>query len=311
MNKTEFANGLSRMFHRTSLKVRKHSPEILAVAGIGGIVVSTVMACKATLKVDEIIEESNTRIAKIHEVLADETISEEKYTEEDARKDIAIVRVQTGVKFVKLYGPAVALGAVSIASMLASNNILRKRNVALVAAYTAVDSSFKEYRNRLIERFGKELDKELRFDVKAKEIEEVTVDEKGNEVVTTKVVEVADPCKLHSEYARCYDAGNVGWDPNPAYSLLFLRSQQDFANDKLRLQGYLFLNDVYEMLGFPKTKAGQIVGWVYDIKRPNGDNYVDFGIYDINKEANRNFINGYEKAIWLDFNVDGPILDLI
>lgn len=325
MKKFEFMNNMSRTFHKVGFQLKKHSPEIMIVAGVTGTVVSAVMACKATTKVHDILEESKTKVNQVHEVLANDDlryeevkqedgalVRVEKYTEEDSKKDLAVIYLQTGIKFAKLYGPSIVLGAVSITSILASHNIMRKRNVALAAAYTAVDKSFKGYRSRVIERFGEELDKELRYNIKAKEIETTVTDENGEEKVVKETVQVSDTTPtFYSDYARCFDDGCTGWTKNAEMNLMFLRRQQDWANERLKARGYLFLNEVYESLGIPRTKAGQVVGWIYDTKNPNGDNYVDFGIYNIHIEKNRDFVNGYERSIWLDFNVDGNILDLI
>lgn len=325
MKKFEFMNNMSRTFHKVGFQLKKHSPEIMIVAGVTGTVVSAVMACKATTKVHDILEESKTKVNQVHEVLANDDlryeevkqedgalVRVEKYTEEDSKKDLAVIYLQTGIKFAKLYGPSIVLGAVSITSILASHNIMRKRNVALAAAYTAVDKSFKGYRSRVIERFGEELDKELRYNIKAKEIETTVTDENGEEKVVKETVQVSDTNPtFYSDYARCFDDGCTGWTKNAEMNLMFLRRQQDWANERLKARGYLFLNEVYESLGIPRTKAGQVVGWIYDTKNPNGDNYVDFGIYNIHIEKNRDFVNGYERSIWLDFNVDGNILDLI
>lgn len=310
MKNLAIVNSMTRNLHKVGFKFKKHSPEILIVAGVVGTVASAVMACKATLKVNDILEETKVEIEKVKTVVADETISEEKYSEQDAKKDLAIIYANTGIKLVKLYGPSIILGTLSITGILASNNILRKRNIALAAAYKAIDTGFKEYRNRVVERFGEELDKELRYNVKAKEIKEKVVDENGKEKTVKKTINVADP-NFYSDYARCYDDGCKGWVKDSEYNLMFLRNTQSFMNEKLRAQGYLFLNDVYDALGIPRSKAGQVVGWIYDEKNPNGDNFVDFGIYDLYKEGSRDFVNGYERTIWLDFNVDGPILDLI
>lgn len=309
MNKTEIMANLTRTFNRTGLKLKKHSPEILLAAGVVGVVASGVMACKATLKVEEIIDDAKHKIDTIHEVSADPTMAE-KYSEEDSKKDLAIVYTQTAIKFIKLYGSSVALAGVSLGCMIGSNRILNKRNVALAAAYATVDKGFKEYRGRVIERFGKELDKELKYGIKAKEIEEVSVDEKGKEVSTKSTVEVMDP-NNYSPYSIIFDDGNAGWDPDPELTKYFLIQQQNWANDRLKAKGHLFLNEVYDMLGAKRTKAGAQVGWVYDEKNPVGDNYVDFGIFDIYNPKSRDFVNGYEKVIVLDFNVDGVILDLI
>lgn len=308
-NKTEIVTKLTRTFNRTGLKLKKHSPEILLVAGAVGAVTSTVMACKATLKVNEVLEDTKLNIDTIHQVSSDPAMAE-KYTEEDSKKDLAIIYTQTAVKFIKLYGPSVALGVVSLGCMIGSNRILNKRNAALAAAYAAVDKSFKDYRGRVIERFGKQLDKELRYNIKAQEVEEITTDENGKEVVTKSTVEVADP-NSYSPYAIVFDDGNEGWDPDPERSKFFLIQQQNWANERLKSRGHLFLNEVYDMLGARRTKAGAQVGWVYDETNCFGDNYVDFGIFDTARSKARDFVNGYEKVIVLDFNVDGYILDLI
>ena len=309
MNKTEIMAKMTRTFNRTGLQLKKHSPEILLAAGVVGVVASGVMACKATLKVQEIVDDAKGKIDTIHEVSNDPKMAE-KYTEEDSKKDLAIVYTQTAVKMIKLYGPSVALGVASLGCMIGSNRILNKRNVALAAAYTAVDKSFKEYRGRVIERFGKQMDKELRYNIKAQEIEEVSVDEKGKEVTKKSTVEVMDP-NAYSPYSIVFDDGNTGWDPDPELTKYFLIQQQNWANDRLKAKGHLFLNEVYDMLGAKRTKAGAQVGWVYDEKNPIGDNYVDFGIFDIRSPKARDFVNGLEKVIVLDFNVDGVILDLI
>ena len=311
MTKAEFMNNATRAFHKVGFKLKKYSPEILIVSGVVGGVAATVMACKATLKVNEIIDESKTNIDKIH-TATEKGVTEagEVYTEEDSKKELTIVYAQTGVKLAKLYGPAIVLGGLSITSILAGHNITRKRNVALAAAYTAVDKGFKEYRGRVVERFGEELDKELKYNIKAQEVEEIVVNEDGSENVVKKSINVMDPTSI-SPYAKFFDDGCTGWSKDPEESLWFLKLQQDYANNKLKTRGYLFLNEVYEMLGIPRTAAGCVVGWIYDEKCPNGDNFVDFGIFDTNKPKSRDFVNGYERVILLDFNVDGNIQHLM
>ena len=310
MKVKEIINSVSYNAHRIGFKIKKASPEIMVVAGVVGVVTSTVMACKATTKVNDILEETRKQVDDVHNVLDSDVVSADEYNNDDAKKDLAIIYTQTGVKLIKLYAPSVIVGALSITGILASHKILKKRNVALTAAYATIDRSFKEYRGRVVERFGKELDRELRYNIKAQEIEEKTVDKDGNETVEKKTISVVDP-NMYSDYARIFDNGSMGWTKDPEYNLMFLKLQQNQANDRLRAQGYLFLNDVYDMLGIPRTKAGQIVGWIYDEDNPVGDNFVDFGIYDIYNEKACDFVNGRERSIVLDFNVDGNILDMI
>lgn len=308
---TEIMAKVSRSFHKVGFKLKKHSPEILAVAGVVGTVTSAVMACKATLKVTDIIDETKETVETIHDSVGKglHTSDGEEYTQEVANKDLAIVYTQTAWKFIKLYGPSVALGAVSIGCMVGSNQILRKRNVALAAAFKAVDTSFKEYRERVIDRFGKDLDRELRFGVKAKEVEETVVDENGKEITVKKTVEVVDPNTAHSIYSVVYDDGCTGWSKNPELNKVFLIQQQNYANDKLKLNGILTLNQVYDMLGIQRTAYGQIAGWVYTEDGSAGDDFVDFGIFNADNERASAFINGLERTVILDFNCIGNILE--
>lgn len=305
---------VGKTLNKTKFNVKKYSPEILVIGGAIGVVTSAVMACKATTKLNEVMSKHKQDVEQIRYVSEHpETLpANEKYTKQDAKKDLALVHTQTTMKLVKMYAPSVILGALSLTCMVTSNNILRKRNAAYAAAYAAIDSGFKSYRNNVIERFGKEVDKELKYGIKAKEFETVTTDKNGKEKKEKTIVNVTDMTEP-SIYARFYDDGCDNWQKDADHNLWYLRQQQNYANEKLKAQGYLFLNDVYDMLGIPRSKPGQIVGWIYNDKDPNfnGDNHVDFGIYDINKQANRDFVNGYERSILLDFNVDGDILNLI
>lgn len=299
-NKTEIMKSVNGVASKTVMKLKKHSPEILVVAGIAGTVVSAVLACKATTKVAEILDETKGTLDTIHEGMETGAINGQEYTTEDGKKDTVVVYAQTGMKLAKLYGPAIILGTLSITSILASNNILRKRNVALGAAYAAIDKSFKEYRGRVIERFGEQVDTELKYGIKAKKFEEIEVDpETGKEKKVKKTVMVADP-NLQSDYAVYFDSKSRNYETNPDYNRMFLKAQQAFANDKLQTRGHLFLNEVLDDLDLPRTTAGQIVGWTKD----GPDGYVNFRIVEVERETED---GRHEPALLLDFNVEGNI----
>lgn len=299
-NKTEIMKSVNGVTSKAVMKLKKHSPEILVVAGIAGTVVSAVLACKATTKVAEILDETKGTLDTIHEGMETGAINGQEYTNEDGKKDTVVVYAQTGMKLAKLYGPAIILGTLSITSILASNNILRKRNVALGAAYAAIDKSFKEYRGRVIERFGEQVDTELKYGIKAKKFEEIEVDpETGKEKKVKKIVMVADP-NLQSDYAVYFDSKSRNYETNPDYNRMFLKAQQAFANDKLQTRGHLFLNEVLDDLDLPRTPAGQIVGWTKD----GPDGYVNFRIVEVERETED---GRHEPALLLDFNVEGNI----
>lgn len=307
--KKDILNAAGRAIGSVGLTLKKHAPEMLVTSGIALGVTGAVMACKATPKVSEIMEEREKVKEQIDTCLNDATV---EYSEEDAKKDAYIINVQTGVKLIKLYGPSIAVGALGIMSILAGHNMLRKRHVALASAYTVVNNGFKAYRKNVVDRFGNDVDKELRYDIKAQEVEVTSVDENGNLVTTKEIMNTLDPeyVSKMSPYARFFDKHSDYFTSDREYNKNFLISQQNFANEKLKSRGYLYLNDVYASLGLTKTKIGHDVGWIYDPKNPNIDSYVDFGIFS-GDEQSRAFVNLQEPSILLDFNVDGPIVDMV
>ena len=306
--KQEIINKATRLLYSTQYQIKKHSPEILMVAGIAGTIVGTVLACKATTKVSEIIEEKNKNVEDVHTCLEDNT---KEYTEEDSKKDLTIIYAQTGVKLFKLYAPAIGVMALSFASIIAGHKVLKKRNIAIAAAYAVIDKGFKQYRKNVIEEFGESVDQQIRFGLKSKEIKKKDKDGKTVKETEYYIDPDANPLDNISEYARFFDAASENFAKDPEYNMMFLRRQQDYANEMLKSRGHLFLNEVYDLLDIPRSKAGQVVGWIYD-KNGNtkGDNYVDFGLYR-NDQGTRRFVNGLEYNILLDFNVDGVIYDMI
>ena len=306
--KQEIINKATRLLSSTKYQIKKHSPEILMVAGIAGTIVGTVLACKATTKVSEIIEEKNKNVEDVHTCLEEKP---NEYTEEDSKKDLTIIYAQTGVKLFKLYAPAIGVMALSFTSIIAGHKVLKKRNIAIAAAYAAIDKGFKQYRKNVIEKFGEDIDQQMRFGLKSKEIKKKDKDGKTVKETEYYVDPDTNPLDNISEYARFFDAASSNFAKDPEYNMMFLRRQQDYANEMLKSRGHLFLNEVYDLLDIPRSKAGQVVGWVYD-KNGNtkGDNYVDFGLYR-NDQGTRRFVNGLEYNILLDFNVDGVIYDII
>ena len=310
MKKNEIMKSVGLTFNKIGFQIQKKSPELLVAAGIAGVVVSAVMACKATIKASEVAEETKDTIDEIHEIEEQGvTRAGNAYSADDAKKDLTTAYPQTGAKYAKLYAPSVILGAASITCIVASHRVLKKRNIALAAAYTTLDKSFKEYRGRVMERFGEQVEKEIRYNIKAKEIKKTVVDETGKkekvkEVVDVPAVDGWDPSQ-YSPYARRFDETHPNWTKNPEMNRFYLKARQAQANDMLKARGHLFLNEVYDMMGFPRTKAGAVVGWLYDPKRPElGDSYVDFGMYEIQEGED---FESYVKSYILDFNVVGDI----
>lgn len=279
------------------LKVKKHSPAMLFVAGTVGVVGTVVLACRATLKVEEILDEHQEMIAKM-EVVKESHIAD--YTARDYQEDKVKLYLQTSFKLVKLYSPAILIGAASIAALTGSHVILNRRYAGVTAAYAALDRAYREYRSRVKDELGEEKEQQFYRGKESRDIIEET--EEG------AVVRTVETAAGRSPYSFLFDKVNSeSWSPDPGYNQVFLRSSQGYANDLLRTRGYVLLNDVLDMLGIDRTRAGCVVGWVLD--GGNSDNYIDFGVFDGDSWKAMQFVKGAEKSIWLDFNVDGVIYD--
>jgi hypothetical protein len=306
MNLDNIREVATRVGGRTLLQTQKHSPIILTAAGIGGLVATIVVASRATLKLESVIDETQGNLKTVQK-LADE--ERQDYTPEDQVKDKTLIYVQTVSKVIKLYAPSIALGTISIAAILGGHNILSRRNAAISAAYVALERGFQEYRSRVRNELGEEKERELVF---GKEIEETYKDEATGDIIK---VSYPDPTFLSlSPYARYFDEFATEWRRDPGYNAYFVKAQQNYWNERLRIRGHVFLNEVYDALGIPRSQEATIVGWVFDpdgVKGTGGDNYIDFGLYNEENEKAREFVNGWEKSILLDFNVDGIIWDKI
>lgn len=291
--------------------LKKHTPEILMAGGIAGAVGSTVLACRATLRLNDALEDTRNDLAELHRCQeAGKNVHGKEYTQKDAAHDKVILYLQAGLKVGRLYAPAALLGGLSLAGMIGSNTLLRKRAVALTAAYAAVDKGFREYRSRVTERYGAEVDHELRYGIRTEKVEKTVTDEKGRAKKTKETVAVSQQ-DFRNEYGRLFRREDSrAYDEDTELNEFFLRSQQTWANNRLIAQGHLFLNEVYEALGFDHTPAGAVVGWIYDPDNPAapGDNMVDFGM---TKVLRCNAYGDMEEVVALDFNVDGIIYDKI
>lgn len=288
---------------RQLLLARKNSPQILFAAGTVGVVTATVLACRATLKLDEVLTEH-----EVDEKVLNRRIGEGFVPEEEAPKKSLQLKVRTGAEIVKLYAPAVIVGGISIAALTGSHVTLTKRNGAAMAAYAGLDRAYKEYRNRVVTKFGEDVDREF-----ASAPTDRVVVEQTAEGTVKKTIEKADDGQSGSPYTFMFDEFAKKFSREPGRNAMTIQMVQNYANDKLRAQGHLFLNEVLDMLGIERTKAGAVVGWVYrkDNEAPNGDNYVDFGVFDGDAEEIEKFIDGVQSRITMNFNVDGMILDLI
>lgn len=292
-----------RTTSKAMLQVSKRSPEIFVGVGIASGIGATIFACKATLRVGEVMDNYNKTMENINFLKSEAEAGRphDNYDVEEAKKEKFIATIQMLAKLGKLYAPAIALGTASIGFVLGGHHILAKRNAALSISYAALQKAYDEYRGRVREVVGEEKELDIFKGIRAIEIEEKN--EKGK-TVKKQTNELGSPA---SPYTRIFDESSCWWKPSAEQNKFFLMTTQAHCNDLLRLRGHIFLNEVFDMLDIPRCPMGAVCGWIYG----EGDSFVDFGIWDATKEATRAFINGSERNIWLDFNCDGSIYDRI
>lgn len=290
---------MGRTAGRAVLKAKKNSPTIFFVGGVIGTISATVLACRATLQLEHILSTANGDVDALRSVYMtqDREAFLDPTKETEYRRELAKVYATTAMRITRLYGPAAALGGVSIAALTGSHVALVRRNAALAAAYGVVAKAFEEYRARVQNEIGEDREQLLYRGFVKQEV--AGPDGKKKEVYVV-------PDGQSSPYARCFDEGNRKFQTEPGMNRFFLQSQETFANQKLKAQGHLFLNEVYDSLGFDRSPEAQQVGWIYE--GPDGDGFVDFGLMD---DEAASFMAGADQCVWLDFNVDGPILNLI
>lgn len=295
---------VTRFAGRIGLKLKEASPEIMLVGGVIGVVGATVLACRATLKAPDIIEETHEMLDEIEEDAIDRRLPE-KYR----KRNIFKVYIHQTTKMAQIYAPSLALGGASLALIVGSHCVLNRRYIGTTAAYKALEEAFKAYRKRTKELLGEEKEKDLylgreyRENIPVNDYDEET----GEAIITPNNGVVINPQYPGSPYARFFDENSPEWKKNAEYNHIFLVAQQNYANNLLKARGHVFLNEVYDMLGIPRSQAGAVVGWILG----GGDDYIDFGMNDIYRETARDFVNGYDRSILLDFNVDGVIYDKI
>lgn len=290
-------NAVTSKAGRSLLVTRKHSPAILFGAGVIGVVATTVLASKATLKLGDVLDEKEAKEGMLSDEFQIKRLDNAALSPKEHDKELAKLKVEFIKDVAQLYAPAVVLGVMSIGALTGSHVILTRRNAALAATVATLDQALKDYRKRVVDKFGVETDREMMFGV----LEDQEINPETGKVETVR---------RHagtSMYARKFELGCSPWDPNDNYNIVFLKAQQQYANDILQMRGHLFLNEVYDSLGIERSQEGQIVGWV----KGNADNYVSFGPFDSFDKRERDFVRDRDGGILLDFNVDGPVLELI
>ena len=283
---SKMATNLMKKTSKARLKTIKYAPDILKVAGAIGVGVGTVMVGVASTKVNDILEEHHDAI-------------------ESTPADISTIKVyaDTAIKVVKLYAAPVAVTGVSLASILFSNHILKKRFLGVSAAYAALQGNFSDYRQRVSEKYGDSAEKDILIDAETNELDT------GSEVTYRGT---GTDSELGAYQYWFNKETSYAYEDDPTFWRIVLSAKQSVLNNRLQIKGWMSLNDALSELEFHPnylTKQGQVVGWVYRPEgNPDGDNYIHIEAQEVMIPQ----VDGSHKiGVLLNFNVDGVILDKI
>lgn len=271
------------------LKLRKQSPTIMTVVGVAGIVAAGAFACYQTYKkLPKAIEDFKDN--RESNEIAKKTFSESDYSEADYKRDVALTYFYLAKDLAKIYAPSISVAALGIYGIGKGHGIMLQRVANLASTLQLLQEAYNQ----------------------KNELEKAAIGEKANESLNRSLEPSKKPVtdtRVHaalSPYAQIYDESSKCWDPDRDYNILYLKAQQNLANDLLKSRGHVFLNEVYDMLGLDRTPAGAVVGWT---KFGDGDKFIDFGMDFWENDPND---PDHVPGRWiLDFNVDGVIYELI
>ncbi len=275
---------VTRVIGRQVLRTRIHAPQILFVTGLGAVVGGAVLACKATLEVEDVLVDHNKNMLDVSRL---------KNPEVSYERERRIVTLHTTGRLMKLYAPATVTMGVGVVCLTRSHQLLVQRNTALTAAYVGLQRFLEGYRGRVREEIGEDREKAVYYASTPVELVEDT--KKGPKVVYGSAPTGSSP------YSCVIDESKRGiFQDTLAFNKNYVAIQQQLLTDKLRSQGYLFLNDVYTRFDVSHTFTGQICGWF--VGHPDSDDFVDISVTPLHDGRG---------SIMLDFNVGGNVAEML
>ena len=292
--------GLSSIAGHILLTTKKYSPEIKFIFGVASLGAALYTTHKAALKSADILEKKNKGLDSVNEVkqmVKEGKIEPEEYTEADEKNDIRKVKVDYVIDLGKNYALPALFTGVSIACFAGAMCDYKNLFVGMGAAYNALLMKYNDKMKFYKEQLGEE---------KFNDLEEGFRTEKIKNAQSTGLTDPSDKQTARSKcnpYSRFFDELNPAWRDDPEYNKMWLLGKQNFLDQKLQQNGHIFLNDMYDELGYPPTDAGRVMGIIRD--NPDGTtNHVDFGIFNVHDAASRWFVNGLEPIFLIDFNID-------
>jgi len=307
----------STLIHAGMFFLKKRKGLIFTGLAMATEIAAIIITAKQAPKAEKVLIPANKKVTKLKEELKDdEAIANNLIYPEEHKKEIRKIQKKTFISLAKIYAPVVALTGLSLTFIGTSYKIMRSKQLALGAAYITLDNAYKSYRNRVKDKIGEEAEQDIFRDMKDVKITRTVENPDTGEV--SEIEETIRRANSGGGWELFFDATSYLWSKNGRTNWETLMAKQEEANTRLKIDGYLFLYDVLEMLLIPKTTiskdllvASRSVGWIYDPYDPTRSSWVSFGISDEEKHPNevgKELFDNVERDVILSFNPDGNIL---
>lgn len=301
---------------KVKFKAIDKAPELYFVAGVGFLIAMVPLTYKRSLKFQEVLKKHNQDLKDQEDAanIADTIDVKDEYPIADRKADRRSIYINTAVETVKTWTPVFICGSLSVLCFGKSFGILQGRYLAAASMAASLTKENRWLKSRIKEELGEEAYDKITGPKTEKQVDPETGEFKD----VPANVDEDEYSDLRWGFQRFFDESNTNWSKSSEGNKFFLRGKEKWADKMLKERGFLFINEVYEMLEFPENEwsdAGQIYGWKY-YKDPNeakfhhAANYVSFGLLKETTQ-HRAFINGSEPSILLEFNVDPePIIGM-
>lgn len=208
---------MNKLLYRSKRFLDRNAPTILTCVGGAGVIFTTVTAVKATPKALVLLENAE---------------------EEKGSKLTKLEVVKTAGP---VYIPTIIIGASTIAAIFGANALNKHQRAALMSAYALLDNSYKEYKNKVAELYGDDVDDRIK--------KEITMDNYESDI------SISDGKRLFFDYQSLRYFESTMED---------VISAEYYLNRNLANNGYTSLNDFYQLLGIPCTNLTEDLGWSSD-----------------------------------------------
>lgn len=291
---------LTRAYGATKMVLKAKGPTIMVVSGVASMGAAAVIGAKQTLKAEEVLAKHTPELEKVDQA---RKLNVAGYQDDEATRDRFRVYGAAAFDLGRLYAVPGLLFIGGAGLVFGGHHMMVKRNAQMAIAFTALKKAFDTYRERAVESMGPDFDQAM---MNGWRIEEER-DPHTGELISDRPVRDWEASR-EDPYNRVFAQDTTSeWEDNLGVNRMFILQQVKSAQRLLNNRGYLYLNELYEALGFPTTDIGQVCGW--RVRRLNDGSRdiptVDVGIDTPMPEG---WVYNDRNEIFLDINCQGFIV---